>query len=97
MDMRKVALKDLGAPVRSFLSKVGKGIVVHDERGRARYSVITYQAVSTKEREAALKRLGKLQKKVGKMMERTGKTEEELDGILQEESKSLRSKESRTK
>ena len=87
MTMRKVTITKLSKPVQSFLSSVrkGKGILVEDATGRAKYGIIPYEEAPKAAQKAALKRLERLQKKVGRMMKRTGKTEAEFDRILQQD------------
>ena len=87
MSVQKVTLKDLSAPVRSFLAQAKKrnGVLVEDSRGRALYGVIRYQEATPKNQAAALKRLTQLQRKVGAIMKRHGRTEADLDRLLQEE------------
>jgi hypothetical protein len=60
--------------------------MVEDETGRAWAGVVPYDEAPMREQQAALKRLGRLQKKVGKMMNETGKTEEEFDRLLKDKS-----------
>ena len=87
MVVRKVTLRDLSPPVRSFFDRIKNGhrVVVEDENGRAKYGIVVYREATPKQQAAAWQRLQRLQKKVGKMMERTGKTEAELDKLLQDE------------
>lgn len=85
--MRKVALEELSRDVRSFLAQVrkGKGILVEDGTGRARYGVIPYVAAAPAEKKKAWKDIERIQRKVGRMMRKTGKTEVEFDRLLQDD------------
>jgi|GEM_PF-5703448 len=54
-NMEKVSLKNLSKPVQSFLSRIrkGKGVLVEDAKGRARYGVILYD-----EAPVAIRKIG---------------------------------------
>ena len=87
MGMRKVTITKLSKPVQDFLAQArrGKGILVEDENGRARFGVIRYSEASAAVKARAWKDIEGIQRKVGRMMRKTGKTEEEFDRLLQEE------------
>jgi len=85
--MRKVTITKLSKPVKDFLAQArkGRGILVQDENGRARFGVVRYVEASAAAKERAWKDIERIQRKVGRMMRKTGKTEEEFDRLLQEE------------
>jgi hypothetical protein len=80
MGMQKVALNQLSEPVQAFLARVrvGQGIVVEDEAGRARYGVVEYVEASAAEQQEAWERLQQLQQKTKQALEEQGGT---VDGV----------------
>jgi hypothetical protein len=87
MSMRKVAFRELSRDVRSFLTQVrnGEGIVVEDDKGRARYGIIPYLEATMEERAEARKRIKRLQRKVAKAMKAQGVTEEDVERLLEDD------------
>src|SRR5262249_53745421 len=82
--MQKVAFNQLREPVQAFLARarVGQGIVVEDEAGRARYGVVEYVAASPAEQEEASQRLQQLQQKTKRAIEEQGGTVDEVERLI---------------
>jgi len=84
MGMQKVAINQLSEPVRAFLARVrvGRGIVVEDEAGRARYGVVEYLPASPEERQEAWEHLQQLQQKTKQTIEDQGGTVDEIERLI---------------
>jgi hypothetical protein len=82
--MQKVALNQLSEPVQEFLARarVGQGIVVEDEAGRARYGVVEYVEASPAEQQKAWERLQQLQQKTKQAIEEQGSTVDEVERLI---------------
>jgi len=88
MSMRRIKFKELNPAVSLFLSdalRPGEGIVVEDDAGRAFCGIVPYVEATAEEREAAWKRLERLQEKVSQSMQEQGVTEADVDRILSED------------
>jgi hypothetical protein len=84
MGMQKVALNQLSEPVQEFLARarVGQGIVVEAEAGRARYGVVEYVEASPAEQKEPWERLQQLQQKTKRAIEEQGGTVDEVEGVI---------------
>lgn len=87
MAMRKVAIKELSGDVRSFLAQVrpGRGIVVEDEKGRAKYGVIPFEGPTAGEQAKAWRDLRQVQREARERMAAQGVTEEDVMQLLLED------------
>jgi hypothetical protein len=84
MGMQKVPLNQLSGPVQEFLARVrvGQGIVVEDEAGRARYGVVEYVEASPAEQKVAWERLQQLQQQTKQAIEEQGATVDEVERLI---------------
>jgi hypothetical protein len=84
MGMQKVAINQLSESVRAFLARVrvGQGIVVEDEAGRARYGVVEYLPASPKEQQEAWEQLQQLQQRTKQAIENQGGTVDEVERLI---------------
>ncbi len=84
MGMHKVAINQLSEPVQEFLARVrvGEGIIVEDDAGRARYSVVEHVDASPEEQQRAWERLRQLQEKSKRAIEDQGSTVEEVERLI---------------
>ena len=84
--MRKMRFAELSEPVQRFLDQVhgGEGIVVEDDRGRARFGVIPFDEVTMSEQDAAWQRIERAQKAVAQSLQAQNASEADIDRLLQE-------------
>ncbi len=84
--MQTVRFNDLSDPVRAFLAPAGRGevIVVHDEGGKATFSVVPIIQPSADVQRQAWSDILKLQQEVGHSMRQHGVSEEDSDRLLVE-------------
>jgi len=84
MGMEKVAFRQLSEPVQAFPARVrvGQGIVVEDEAGRARYAVVEYVEASPAAQEEAWQKLRQLQQKTKQAIEEQGGAVDEVERLI---------------
>ena len=85
--MKRVRLTELSDDTRRVLADAEQdgGLVVEDERGRARSRVYAYPEPTEAERRAAWDRLKGFQKKVQQSFDEQGVSEDDLDRLIQED------------
>jgi hypothetical protein len=85
--METIRINELSDDVRAFLDRAfaGNGVLVEDERGRARGGVVPYFEADDAEKRRAWEGLKQLQQRVAASLQRQGITEDDLDRVLQED------------
>ena len=84
---KRLRENEVSDPVRTFLDQAFEsgGVIIEDEQGAVRGSVVPYFEAPPAERQAALRRLQKLQERTRAAMDEQGVAEDDIDRLLQED------------